>query len=83
MSPGDTLLQEDFIRALSRAPNRLVHDPQSMHLIKSVTSNKPKKVTQRQLKRLNKLAQLGVINLYMNDTYDLSRLGKKLVVMTH
>jgi hypothetical protein len=76
---GDTLLRDDFNRALEHAKKSLSDDPTSIRFIRSLTSNQKRKVNRSQQNRINHLAQLGVINLYMNKTYDLSRLGRKLI----
>jgi hypothetical protein len=79
LSPKNILLEQDFKNALEHAKAEISQDDRATEIIKSMRPGKVKQVDRRQLEKLNKLALLGVIYLYMNDTYELSRLGIRLI----
>jgi hypothetical protein len=73
------LLKQDFNNALEHAKAEISQDNRATNIMKSMRPGKVKQVDRKQLEKLNKLAILGVIYLYMNDTYELSRLGTRLL----
>jgi hypothetical protein len=81
MSQREITLEQDFQESLRRAKKHITHNQDSKHLIHLLAQHKLKKMTNRNEKKINELAQLGVVNLYMDNTVTLSKLGKNLVKM--
>ena len=79
MSPRETTLEQDYQEAYQRARDHIILDRVSRNLILLLNENKLKKLSNKNERELKKLAQLGVINLYMDNTVSLSKLGKNLV----
>ena len=78
---AQTTLQQDYQEFFGRAIKHIVRDPSLKPLIKSLKGNKVRKLypKSKDAVTVNKLAQLGIIILYMDNTYNLSELGKELL----
>jgi hypothetical protein len=78
VSPRETTLEQDYQEAFDRARTAIIPYRNSRNLILLLNENKIIKLSSRNQRDLKKLAQLGVINLYMDNTVSLSKLGKDL-----
>jgi hypothetical protein len=72
-------MKQDYQQSLERAKNRIIQDKDSQRLLRLMAENRLSRLTNKNKRKINYLAQLGVVNLYMDDTVSLSRLGKHLL----
>lgn len=80
---AQTTLQQDYEEVRDRAIRHLVNNQSLKRLTVSLKGNKVKKLHSRSsnVAAVNELAQMGIINVYMDNTYNLSKLGKELVAI--
>lgn len=82
MSPSDVTLEQDFHRSLNRAKNQVMKNEEYEHLFKKLVrtkkENEYKKFIHENNETITKLAQLGVINMHIDNTISLTKIGKIL-----
>lgn len=79
MSRSVTTFEQDFERIKERARDHILLEEDARRLILLLHKNKLKKLNNKNKDELKRLVQLGVVNLYMDNSIELSNLGKKLV----
>jgi len=81
MSPSDVTLEQDFHKSLDRAKNQLLRNEEYQHLFKLLVKEREresKRFIRENDEMITKLAQLGIVNMHIDNTISLSRIGKKL-----
>jgi hypothetical protein len=69
-----------YKRTLKSAKHALDEDLTLKHFLLSLYTTKAMTLTmQKQRKKINKLAALGIIDLHLDETYKLSNVGRVLV----
>lgn len=74
-----TTFEQDFESIKERARDHILLEEDARRLILLLHKNKLKKLNNKNKDELKRLVQLGVVNLYMDNSIELSNLGKILV----
>jgi hypothetical protein len=81
MSRSATTFEQDFEKIKERARDHILLEEDARRLILLLHKNKLKKLNNRNKDEIKRLVQLGVVNLYMDNTITLSNLGEILVTV--
>jgi len=79
MSRAVTTFEQDYKKIIERAQEHIMSDKEARRLLLLLNKNGLKKLNQRNENEIKKLAQLGIINLYVDNTVTLSNFGKTLI----
>jgi Mn-dependent DtxR family transcriptional regulator len=79
MSRAVTTFEQDYKKIIERAQEHIMSDKEARRLLLLLNKNRLKKLNQRNENEIKKLAQLGIINLYVDNTVTLSNFGKTLI----
>jgi Fe-S cluster biosynthesis and repair protein YggX len=79
MSRTGTTFEQDYQKIIERAQKHIVEEKEARKVLLLLNENRLKKVNSKNRNEIKKLAQLGVINLYVDNSITLSNLGKTFV----
>jgi len=79
MSRAVTTFEQDYKKIIERAQEHILSDKEARRLLLLLNKNRLKKLNRRNENEIKKLAQLGIINLYVDNTVTLSNFGKTLI----